>query len=55
MPAVYVFTIDPEEDTEIKMGIVQPAYGRRGGGVEIIFTKGTGENTVEGPATIPEG
>ncbi len=54
-PAIYRFTIEPEEDTKIKKGIVQPAYGHKGGGVEVIFVDGTTDNTVTGPDTIPEG
>ncbi len=54
-PAIYRFTIGPEEDTKIKKGIVQPAYDHKGGGAEIIFVDGTTDNTVTGPDTIPEG
>ena len=51
----YTDTIEPEEDTKIKKGIVQPAYGHKGGGVEVIFVDGTTDNTVTDPDTIPEG
>lgn len=54
-PAIYRFTIEPEEDTKIKKGIVQPAYGHKGGGVEVIFVDGTTDNTVTSPDTIPGG
>lgn len=54
-PAIYRFTIGPEEDTKIKKGIVQPAYGHKGGGVEVMFVDGTTDNTVTGPDTIPGG
>lgn len=52
-PAIYVFTIKPTEKTAIQRGIVQPANNQPGGGVEIIFTKGSDDNTVSGPDTIP--
>lgn len=52
-PAIYVFTIKPTKNTEIQRGIVQPANNQPGGGVEIIFTKGSDDNTVSGPDTIP--
>lgn len=54
MPASYKFTIEPHEDTVIQKGIVQPAYGQPGGGVEVIFTTGTDANTVSGPEKIPD-
>ncbi len=54
-PAIYRFTIEPEEETKIKKGIVQPAYGHKGEGVEVIFVDGTTDNTVTSPDTIPEG
>ncbi|HUJ10749.1 MAG TPA: hypothetical protein VL171_12040 [Verrucomicrobiae bacterium] len=53
-PASYVFTIRPHTDTVIQYGIVQPAYGQLGGGVEVIFTVGTQRNTVTGPLKIPD-
>jgi hypothetical protein len=48
------FTILPEEDTRLQRGIVQPAYGEPGGGVEVIFVDGTGDYTVTGPDILPE-
>jgi len=54
-PAIYRFTIEPNEDTRIRKGIVQQAYSYKGSGVEIIFIDGTTDNTVTGPGTIPEG
>ncbi|MDD4778686.1 MAG: hypothetical protein PHV53_10425 [Fermentimonas sp.] len=42
----YKFHIVPEEKTLIKRGVVQPAYGQLGGGVEVIFTKGTDKSAV---------
>ncbi|HWB15891.1 MAG TPA: hypothetical protein VG538_05740 [Vicinamibacterales bacterium] len=50
-PASYRFTIKPLKDTNIKKGIVQPANGHQGGGVEVIFTDGTTKNTVAKPPT----
>jgi hypothetical protein len=53
-PASYVFTIRPHKDTVLQRGIVEPAYGQPGGGVEVIFTDGTQPNTVTGPDKIPD-
>src|SRR4051794_38139808 len=36
-PASNVFMIDPPEKTSLQRGIVAPAYGEPGGGVEVIF------------------
>jgi len=54
-PAVNVFTIAPEEQTRIRKGIAQPAFGQPGGGVEVLFMDGSSDNTVTGPDLIPEG
>ena len=48
-PASYRFTVRPEKDTVIQKGTVEPAFDQRGGGVEVIFTKGTTPNTVTVP------
>ena len=48
-PASYRFTIKPEKDTHLKKGIVEPANGHEGGGVEVIFTDGTHKDTVAVP------
>lgn len=53
-PAVYRFRIDPTVGTQHQAGIVQPAYGHAGGGVEVLFTDGTAKDTVSGPAVLPE-
>jgi hypothetical protein len=53
-PAVYRFRIDPAAGTQHQAGIVQPAYGHAGGGVEVLFTVGTPRDTVSGPAVLPE-
>jgi hypothetical protein len=48
-PASYVYTIKPKKDTDIQRGIVEPANGQPGLGVEVIFTSGTTANTVAMP------
>lgn len=54
-PAKFRFRIDPTKDTEYREGTVQPAYGHKGGGVEVLFDKGTSDNTVTIPPTeLPE-
>lgn len=53
-PANKVFTITPPQDTKLKRGIVEPAYGEKGGGVEVIFVDGSPSGTVTGPVLIPE-
>ena len=53
-PASNVFTITPPEETSLKRGIVAPAYGEPGGGVEVIFVNGSPDGTVTGPETIPD-
>lgn len=53
-PASNVFTINPPEQTSLKRGIVAPAYGEPGGGVEVIFVNGSPDGTVTGPETIPD-
>lgn len=54
-PASHRFSIKPLKDTSIKQGIVQPANGHQGGGVEVIFTNGTTKDTVTKPPTkVPD-
>ena len=53
-PASNVFTIKPPEKTSLKRGIVEPAYGEPGGGVEVLFVNGSPDGTVTGPETIPD-
>jgi hypothetical protein len=48
------FTITPSVDTRLQRGIVQPAYGEPGGGVEVIFVDGTCDYSVTGPDILPE-
>ncbi len=45
----YAFYIKPLENTPIKRGTVEPANNQPGGGAEVIFTKGTDNNTVSVP------
>jgi hypothetical protein len=52
-PAVNVFTIVPSSATPIQGGIVEPANGQPGGGIEVIFTCGTTAKTASGPTKIP--
>lgn len=52
-PAIYVFTIAPPEKTPIRVGIVEPANDKPGGGVEVLFVSGSPKKTVTGPNTIP--
>lgn len=49
-----VFTITPPGGTRLQEGIVQPAYGEVGGGVEVIFVDGTGDGTVSDAEIIAE-
>jgi len=53
-PASNMFTITPPEQTNLQRGIVEPAYGEPGGGVEVIFVKGSPDGTVTGPKRIPD-
>lgn len=48
------FTITPATDTRLQRGIVQPAYGEPGGGVEVIFVDGTCDYSVSAPDILPE-
>jgi hypothetical protein len=52
MSANNVFTIKPPVKTKLQQGIVEPAYGEPGGGVEVIFVDGSPDNTVTGPIKI---
>lgn len=44
----HAFTIIPEKIDKLQRGIVQPAFGKGGGGIEAYFDKGTSENTYKG-------
>ena len=48
------YTITPPSETRLQEGIVQPAYGEVGGGVEVIFVDGTGDGTVSMPEIMAE-
>ena len=48
-PASYVYKCRPKQDLEIQRGIVEPAFEQPGGGVEVIFPKGTNANSVALP------
>ena len=39
------FFIQPKNIDILQKGIVQPAFGHQGGGIEAYFEKGTSENT----------
>ncbi|MBE7487005.1 hypothetical protein HS121_01940 [bacterium] len=52
-PATYRYRIDPRLGTVYRQGVVQPAYGHKGGGVEVIFDNGTQDNTVSLSAVLP--
>ena len=54
-PAIYVFSIKPPEKTLVRIGVVEPANGKPGGGVEVLFEHGSPSKTVTGPETIPAG
>jgi hypothetical protein len=51
-PAVHRFTIQPPANIGLQRGIAQPAYGQPGGGVEVIFTSGSPDDTVTVPPDI---
>src|SRR5207245_1474422 len=44
-PAKYRFRVVPTKNTEYREGTVQPAYGHKGGGVEVLFDQGTSDST----------
>lgn len=48
------FTITPQAEERLRQGVVQPAYGEPGGGVEVIFVDGTRDNSVSEPDILPE-
>ena len=53
-PASNVFTAKPNQKTKIQRGVVEPANGQPGEGVEVIFPEGTQVYTVTGPEKIPD-
>ena len=44
-PILWAFHIQPKNTDTLQSGIVQPAFGRRGGGEEAYFDKGTSYGT----------
>ncbi len=54
MPANYEFVIRPPDRTVVREGIVQPANGQPGGGVEVIFVNGSPAKTVTRGRTLPD-
>lgn len=48
-PASHRFLITPVPATIVQSGIVQPSFGKPGGGVEVIFTNGSQRGTVTLP------
>lgn len=44
-PASYRFWLYPPERTVIRRGIVEPAFGHKGGGVEVVFDNGAPAGT----------
>lgn len=52
-PAIYVFSIQPPQKMSVRIGTVEPANGKPGGGVEVLFESGSPKKTVTGPDTIP--
>jgi hypothetical protein len=52
-PAIYRFKIEPLKDTIYRQGVVQPAFGHKGGGIEVIFDNGTDDKTVTGLVVLP--
>jgi hypothetical protein len=52
-PAVHRFHLRPPEEILVRRGIVQPAFGQPGGGVEVIFENGAPARTLYHYDTIP--
>jgi len=44
-PIRWAFYIKPKIQDVLQRGIVQPAFGHEGGGIEVFFEKGTSDNT----------
>lgn len=53
-PAKFCFRIAPLAGTSYRQGIVQPAHGHAGRGVEVIFDYGTNAGSVTGPTELKE-
>ncbi|MBI4479107.1 MAG: hypothetical protein HY651_03700 [Acidobacteria bacterium] len=48
-PAIYRFALDPPTRIQVRRGIVAPAYGQPGGGVEVKFDNGAPSGTFRPP------
>jgi len=44
----YAYYVRPTKDDSLQRGIVEPAFGKRGGGVEVYFEDGTSNGTYLG-------
>lgn len=47
--------VGAKHETAVREAFSQLAFGHKGGGVEVIFTRGTTAGTVKGQAQIPPG
>jgi hypothetical protein len=54
-PAVHRFFLKPLAAIPVRRGTVQPAYGRPGGGAEVIFEEGAPAGTKYEQDEIPPG
>lgn len=50
----WAFFVRPERNDTLQRGIVQPAFGHDGGGIEVFFEKGTSKNTLLGKVVYGE-
>ncbi|MDX5479397.1 MAG: hypothetical protein LPJ98_13190, partial [Cyclobacteriaceae bacterium] len=50
----HAFTIVPEKIDMLQRGVVQPAFGKNGGGIEAYFEKGTSIGTYKGKSKYGE-
>lgn len=55
LPANWAFRITPLAQTPVQRGMAEPANGQPGGGVEVIFPKGTADCTVSHPKNVSDG
>lgn len=53
-PASHRFWLYPPEKTVIRRGIVEPAFGHKGGGVEVVFDNGAPAGTKKLQNKIPD-
>ena len=52
-PAIYPFEIRPPAGTPVQIGRVAPAYGKSGGGAEVIFPYGVSNGSVTSLPPVP--